>query len=90
MDNLLVFINVMESEIDTQSTENVTRGRLKKENGGSHYHIIEDGSPRGLNKSLAHLIQKIYEVDPLDFLKNFFCSTFFLIFTMTGGHFCLR
>jgi len=29
------------------------------------YHIIEDDSPRGLNRSWARLIQKVYEVDPL-------------------------
>ena len=44
---------------------NVTRGRLKKEDGQPEYHIIEDDSPRGLNRSWARLIQKIYEVDPL-------------------------
>ena len=44
---------------------NVTRGRLKKEDSQPEYHIIEDDSPGGLNKSWARLIQKIYEVDPL-------------------------
>ena len=44
---------------------NVTRGRLKKENSQPEYHIIEDDSKGGLNKSWARLIQKIYEVDPL-------------------------
>jgi len=44
---------------------NVTRGRLKKEGDEPETHIIEDGSPMGLNKSWARLIQKIYEVDPL-------------------------
>jgi len=44
---------------------NVTRGRLKKEENGPQYHIIEDETPGGLNRSWARLIQKIYEVDPL-------------------------
>jgi len=44
---------------------NVTRGRLKKEEVEPQYHIIEDESPMGLNKSWARLIQKIYVVDPL-------------------------
>ena len=44
---------------------NATRGRLKKEEGQPEYHIIEDESIGGLNKSWARLIQKIYEVDPL-------------------------
>lgn len=44
---------------------NVTRGRLKKEEDGPQYHIIEDESPVGLNRSRARLIQKIYEVGPL-------------------------
>ena len=44
---------------------NVTRGRLKKEDSQPGYHIIEDVSPGGLNRSRARLIQKIYEVDPL-------------------------
>jgi len=44
---------------------NVTRGRLKKEDGEPQYHIIEDESPGRLNRSWARLIQKIYEVDPL-------------------------
>ena len=44
---------------------NVTRGRLKKEDGEPEFHIIEDDSPGGLNRSWARLIQKIYEVDPL-------------------------
>jgi hypothetical protein len=44
---------------------NATRGRLKKEDGRPEYHIIEDESLGGLNKSWARLIQKIYEVDPL-------------------------
>ena len=44
---------------------NVTQGRLKKEEDGPQYHIIEDETPGGLNRSWARLIQKIYEVDPL-------------------------
>jgi len=44
---------------------NVTRGRLKKEKGEPEYHIIEDDSPVGLNRSWARLIQKIYEADSL-------------------------
>ena len=44
---------------------NVTRGRLKKEGDEPQFHIIEDESPGGLNRSWARLIQKIYEVDPL-------------------------
>jgi hypothetical protein len=44
---------------------NFTRGRLKKESVEPEFHIIEDDSPGGLNKSWARLIQKIYEVDPL-------------------------
>jgi len=44
---------------------NATRGRLKKEEDEPEYHIIEDETPGGLNKSWARLIQKIYEVDPL-------------------------
>jgi hypothetical protein len=44
---------------------NVARGRLKKEDSQPEYHIIEDDSPTGLNRSWARLIQKIYEVDPL-------------------------
>jgi len=44
---------------------NVTRGRLKKEKGQPEFHIIEDESSIGLNRSWARLIQKIYEVDPL-------------------------
>ena len=44
---------------------NVTRGRLKKEEDEPQFQIIEDESPRGLNRSWARLIQKIYEVDPL-------------------------
>jgi len=44
---------------------NVTRGRLKKEDSQPEHHIIEDETPRGLNRSWARLIQKIYEVDPL-------------------------
>jgi len=47
------------------SYSNVTRGRLKKEEGEPEFHIIEDETPGGLNKSWARLIQKIYEVDPL-------------------------
>lgn len=47
------------------SYSNVTRGRLKKEDGEHQYHIIEDEIPGGLNRSWARLIQKIYEVDPL-------------------------
>jgi len=44
---------------------NAARGRLKKEDSQPEYHIIEDDSPAGLNRSWARLIQKIYEVDPL-------------------------
>jgi len=44
---------------------NVTRGRLKKEDAEPQFHIIEDETPGGLNRSWARLIQKIYEVDPL-------------------------
>jgi len=44
---------------------NATRGRLKKEATEPEYHIVEDDSKGGLNKSWARLIQKIYEVDPL-------------------------
>ena len=44
---------------------NVTRGRLKKEGDEPETHIIEDDSPKGLNRSWARLIQKIYELDPL-------------------------
>jgi len=44
---------------------NVTRGRLKKEDGEPEFHIIEDDSPGDLNRSWTRLIQKIYEVDPL-------------------------
>ena len=44
---------------------NTARGRLKKEEGVPEYHIIEDEIPRGLNRSWARLIQKVYEVDPL-------------------------
>ena len=44
---------------------NATRGRLKKEESQPEFHIIEDESPGGLNRSWARLIQKIYEVDPL-------------------------
>ena len=44
---------------------NATRGRLKKEDSQPEYHIIEDDSLGGLNRSWARLIQKIYEVDPL-------------------------
>jgi len=44
---------------------NVTRGRLKKEDGEPEFHIIEDECPGRLNRSWARLIQKIYEVDPL-------------------------
>jgi len=44
------------------SYSNVTRGRLKKEDGEHQYHIIEDETPGGLNRSWARLIQKIYEV----------------------------
>ena len=47
------------------SYSNVTRGRLKKEDDEPQYHIIEDDVPKGLNRSWARLIQKIYEVDPL-------------------------
>ena len=48
---------------------NVTRGRLKKEGDEPQFYIIEDGSPGGLNKSWAQLIQKVYEVDPLTYPK---------------------
>ncbi len=44
---------------------NVTRGRLKKEDGEPEFHIIEDECPGRLNRSWARLIQKVYEVDPL-------------------------
>ncbi len=44
---------------------NVTRGRLKKEDSEPQYHIIEDDNLKGLNRSWARLIQKIYEVGPL-------------------------
>ena len=44
---------------------NITRGRLKKEDGEPEFHIIEDDTPRSLNRSWARLIQKIYEVNPL-------------------------
>ena len=44
---------------------NATRGRLKKEENLPEYHIIEDESSGGLNRSWTRLIQKIYEVDPL-------------------------
>jgi len=44
---------------------NVTRGRLKNEGDEPQYHIIENETPVGLNRSWARLIQKIYEVDPL-------------------------
>jgi hypothetical protein len=38
---------------------------LISEDSQPEYHIIEDDSPAGLNRSWARLIQKIYEVDPL-------------------------
>ena len=44
---------------------NADWGRLKKEDSQPEYHIIEDDSYGGLNRSWARLIQKIYEVDPL-------------------------
>ena len=44
---------------------NATRGRLKKEENQPQFHIIEDESPKNLNRSWARLIKKIYEVDPL-------------------------
>jgi len=44
---------------------NASRGRLKKEDSQPEYHIIEDDSYRGLNRSWARLIQKIYEVESL-------------------------
>lgn len=44
---------------------NATRGRLKKEEDIPQFHIIEDESPRDLNRSWSRLIMKIYEVDPL-------------------------
>ena len=45
---------------------NATRERLKKEEDGPEFHIIEDDeTSKGLNRSWARLIQKIYEVDPL-------------------------
>jgi len=47
---------------------NATRGRLKKEDSQPEYHIIEDDSYGGLNRSWARLIQKIYEVDPITYL----------------------
>ena len=47
------------------SYSNVTRGRLKKEEGQPKFHIIGDESPKSLNRSWARLTQKVYEVDPL-------------------------
>jgi len=44
---------------------NATRGRLKKEEIQPEYHIIEGDACKGLHRSWARLIQKIYEVDPL-------------------------
>ena len=44
---------------------NVTRGRLKKEESGLDYYILEDEYPKKSNRSWARLIMKIYEVDPL-------------------------
>jgi hypothetical protein len=44
---------------------NAAGGRSKKEDSQTEYHIIEDNSPKGLNRSWARLMQKIYEVDPL-------------------------
>ncbi len=44
---------------------NATRVKLKKEDTEPQYHVIEDETPGGLNRSWARLIQKIYEVDPL-------------------------
>ncbi|MFZ3085173.1 MAG: hypothetical protein WA097_00830, partial [Candidatus Hydromicrobium sp.] len=44
---------------------NATRGRLKKQESQPEFHIIEDESPKNLNRSWARLIMKIYEVDPL-------------------------
>jgi len=44
---------------------NATRGKLKREEHDPEYHIIEDESPRDLNRSWARLIRKIYEVNPL-------------------------
>ena len=37
---------------------NATRGRLKKEESESQFHIIEDESPRSLNRSWARLTQE--------------------------------
>ncbi|MBA7582191.1 hypothetical protein ES708_24111 [subsurface metagenome] len=44
---------------------NATRGRLKKEEGETEWHITEDEYPKKINRSWARLIMKIYEVDPL-------------------------
>lgn len=40
-----------------------------KEDDGPEFHIIEDESPSNLNRSWARHIMKIYEVDPLIYLR---------------------
>jgi len=42
--------------------KNATRGRLKKEESEPEFHIIEDESPGGLNRSWARLVQRIYDI----------------------------
>ena len=45
---------------------NLCRGRRKKDSTDESDFVIEDdGYTKGANKSWAHLIKKIYEVDPL-------------------------
>ena len=45
---------------------NVCRGRRKKEDADESDFVIQDNEyTKGVNKSWAHLIKKIYEVDPL-------------------------
>jgi len=45
---------------------NVCRGRRKKEDADESDFVIQDDKyTKGANKSWAHLIKKIYEVDPL-------------------------
>jgi len=48
---------------------NVCRGRRKKEDACESDFVIEDDNNKVCNKSWAHLIKKIYEVDPLICLK---------------------
>jgi len=49
---------------------NVCRGRRKKQETAQSDFVIEDCEHnRGLNKSWAHLIKKVYEVYPLICLK---------------------